>query len=421
MTTPDSVSFGLWKHCYIYALNCSCSPANLRYQPDVSTVLQVATEHNATAPITTTTSLSRILPLTLATVFGATGFLLGLYTNKRGKYLYRRIIVGLILATAILVAYSFGYSYQRYFQMIKETCENTENHVHCAAHTVQTEVVLFAIALSFLFLSLIFWTLASSFFSKKANDAIQRDDMLDLAETKGSPATAQTKRKVLPQDEWATWGDGAMFDPDRIIWEEEKRGYDQDGSRGSPAEEYPKRSRPKHPELYEKPSLSPPPPPAAISKPYGRRQKRVSPPRSKQSEPRRHPQVRKESDDSAMTFGHRTRRKSSLGYSDWEQRYQTSRLNLGGGGARKTPTTISPHPSQHESRGSYCMTPHFNDSTESGYFPAQPDDRRKSSTSSLNLVLNTSSKVGIEHPLNKKVIVDKRIQDYFQNTSTHDL
>lgn len=33
MTTPDSVSFGLWKHCYIYALNCSCSPANLRYQP----------------------------------------------------------------------------------------------------------------------------------------------------------------------------------------------------------------------------------------------------------------------------------------------------------------------------------------------------------------------------------------------------
>lgn len=33
LTTPDSVSFGLWKHCYMYALNCSCTPASLKYQP----------------------------------------------------------------------------------------------------------------------------------------------------------------------------------------------------------------------------------------------------------------------------------------------------------------------------------------------------------------------------------------------------
>jgi hypothetical protein len=33
LTTPDSVSFGLWKHCYVYALNCSCTPTNLNYQP----------------------------------------------------------------------------------------------------------------------------------------------------------------------------------------------------------------------------------------------------------------------------------------------------------------------------------------------------------------------------------------------------
>ena len=33
ITTPDSVSIGLWKHCYMYALNCSCTPASLTYQP----------------------------------------------------------------------------------------------------------------------------------------------------------------------------------------------------------------------------------------------------------------------------------------------------------------------------------------------------------------------------------------------------
>lgn len=33
LTTPDSVTFGLWRHCYIYALNCSCSPIDMKYQP----------------------------------------------------------------------------------------------------------------------------------------------------------------------------------------------------------------------------------------------------------------------------------------------------------------------------------------------------------------------------------------------------
>lgn len=33
LTTPDSVSFGLWKSCYFYALNCSCTLTNLYYEP----------------------------------------------------------------------------------------------------------------------------------------------------------------------------------------------------------------------------------------------------------------------------------------------------------------------------------------------------------------------------------------------------
>lgn len=33
LTTPDSVSFGLWKTCYFYSLNCTCSPTNIKYEP----------------------------------------------------------------------------------------------------------------------------------------------------------------------------------------------------------------------------------------------------------------------------------------------------------------------------------------------------------------------------------------------------
>ena len=31
--SPDTVTFGLWKHCFIYALNCTCTPASLTYKP----------------------------------------------------------------------------------------------------------------------------------------------------------------------------------------------------------------------------------------------------------------------------------------------------------------------------------------------------------------------------------------------------
>lgn len=30
--TPSSVTFGLWKHCFYYAQNCTCTPISLGYE-----------------------------------------------------------------------------------------------------------------------------------------------------------------------------------------------------------------------------------------------------------------------------------------------------------------------------------------------------------------------------------------------------
>ncbi|ORE01559.1 hypothetical protein BCV72DRAFT_258727 [Rhizopus microsporus var. microsporus] len=462
LTTPDSVSFGLWKHCYIYALNCSCSPTNLRYQPDVSTVLQVATQHNATAPITAPTSLSRIIPLLLATVFGGIAFLLGLYSNKGGKYLYRRIVVGFVLATSILVAYTFGSSYQHYYQMIKETCQDTSNKVHCARHVVQAESILFAVALGLLFLSLLFWTIASAFFTKSANDKpafMSQTHQRNYSPTTSDYTPSKTTTAYSSQDELAVWRDVAMFDRDNIIWEEDKRNlyHHQNGSKGSSSTdtaEYYKKPTKRYYSPVEK-SLSPPPASAGKSSRrdspsnshgYHRQQKRRSSNNAnyqQQQQQQQHrmgkrhdqkynhrQQSRKESQDSTMTFGGYKSRKPSQGYSDWEQRYQTSRLSMGGGGgAMKTPTSMSPHPFQYptdasNARNSFCMTPNFDDQpsepSSNSYFPQQ--EHRKSSTSSLgyvpilNMPPSGTPESTIEHPLNKKVITDKRIQEYLQNS-----
>lgn len=288
--------------------------------------------------MSTSTSLSRILPLTLATLFGSTAFLLGLYTNKRGKYIYRRMTVGLIAATTLLVTYTFGYSYQRYFQMIKETCASPDNDVYCARHTLQSEVVIFGIALACLAFALLFWISASSFLSKGNDDSVARTTDPEPIQRRLTPMNHPLP---LQEDELAVWRDIALFDFEQSgLGEEKKYGEKKRMSR-----------------LPES-ALSPPPPLKH---------------RQSTRDPKRY--SRKESNDLAM------RRTST----DWEQRFHVSQTSFVGG-AKKTPTRMSP----------YCMTPQMDDDS---YFSHH---RRKSSNSQLGRSNNK--------------VLDKRIQDYFQNT-----
>ncbi|KAI8637293.1 hypothetical protein BD408DRAFT_478203 [Parasitella parasitica] len=466
LTTPDSVSFGLWKTCYFYALNCSCTPTNLRYQPDVSTILQVATEHNAMPPLTKSTSLSRIIPLMLGTIIGGAAFFVGLWANRRGKYMFRKIVVALLCVCAILIAYAFGWTYDQYFKMIVKTCKDRNNTIYCARHAVGIEVVIFAIALTLLFIAFIFWFFASAFFTKE-EDLYEQEEPFNLLFWKKRsseiPEYFPTKRRrPIPsekqlqdtppyqsQDELAVWHDANMFDGKGIeddgYWEahhEDKEHYYYD----SPVEQ----KRTSSPlSSNGKVSLTPPPP---VSTNYLNSSPRVHRSRIASNEfnnyhgrksrkssgydyhnnnsgalSQKHRQsttTRKESNDSSFTFGNNKRqhrRRSNgrpLPESDQQQQQKGSMKPK-----NKTPTSMSPHPFQFPTnnettmRNSFCMTPYYNEDNGSSGSSGSSNEyfnHARRTSNQFQVPILSMPPAAIEHPLNKKMITDKRIQSYLQ-------
>lgn len=449
---------------------------------DVSTILQVATEHNATPPLTESTSLSRIIPLMLATLIGGAAFFIGLWANRRGKYMLRKIVVALLSICAILIAAVFGWTYDQYFKMIKKTCKDRNNTIYCARHEIGIEVVIFAIALVLLFIAFIFWFFASAFFTKK-DDLYEQEEPFSFAFWKKRsseiPEYSTTKRRrPIPsekplhdtpqyqsQDELAVWRDVNMYDGNDVeddgYWEEqhedEKYYNNKHGDRGyyydSPVEQQHNLSSMGP---NEKVSLTPPPPVSTNhlnSSPRGHKSRVTSNDYNYQqhhhrknrkssgydyynnnngSLPQKHRQstARKESSDSALTFGNskrQQRRKSSgrpLSELDQQQQYHNVHKPRS-----KTPTSMSPHPFQFPNnsemmmRNSFCMTPYYNEdngssgsgSSNGGYFIQ--DTNNASASNQFQVPILGMPPAAVEHPLNKKVITDKRIQSYLQQHS----
>ncbi|GAA5804812.1 hypothetical protein HPULCUR_010320 [Helicostylum pulchrum] len=344
LTTPDSVSFGLWKHCYMYALNCSCTPTNLKYQPDVSTILQVATEHNAIPPLTNDTSFGRIIPLILATVFSCIAFFIGLWANRRGKYIYRKIVVGLLLATSILIAYGFGSTYDHY-------------HHQQLQHQQQDELAVWRDV---------------TMFDDSDHDELWPQKPDNTYDPYNNPAPVPKYR--------------SNNNPHLRQQQKNVRSFHEQRQRSIGPN--------------EKVSLTPTPPPvdtttaAITTRGNNNNKSRVT------SNKNHHHQKRKESNDSALTFGgHSKSKRSHKPLSELEPTY------------KNTPTSISPHPFQYppttattnDSKNSFCMTPYYEEqSPDSTYFQQQ------------NSVPILSMPPVVEHPLNKKVVKDKRIQSYLQ-------
>ncbi|KAI7900461.1 uncharacterized protein BX663DRAFT_517711 [Cokeromyces recurvatus] len=472
LTIPDSVSFGLWKSCYFYALNCTCSSTNLKYQPDIPTILQIASsQHNAVQPVMTKSSFVKIIPLLLATTLLGIAFLIGILKanhHQQGKYVFRKLIVGLLFVALVLIVTSFGWTYDQYAKAIHQACTDSSNSINCAKYSIGIEVIIFGITIGLTFISLIFWFIASHIFNDNPTEEEEEKDSTQFfnqkRQTLSSPSFSNhDDRRLSPpttedQNELAVWNDIAMFD---------SRGHDHD----TYYDGYYSSIKPydRHLGLKEKISLSPPPPPPPPlattnfqnNMPYNRLSKSNKkpftdhrhfppPPPSSSSaattnQHRRSKPVstRKESHDSTFTFGENNRRKSSVtpmsglielvpcNNNNNSQKYDSN--------GNRTPTDISsPHPFQSSinasnemiARNSFCMTPYYDDnlnrsnSSASGdsthYFQAHNNNTAMISRGTFNQpsyeapVAFNMSPQGIEHPLNKKIITDKRIQNYFQ-------
>ncbi|KAI8047349.1 uncharacterized protein B0P05DRAFT_566204 [Gilbertella persicaria] len=419
VTTPDSVSFGLWKSCYFYALNCTCSPTNLRYQPDIQTLLETAaTTHLAKPMSATDSSFDRIIPLVLATIACAIAFFIGFsWAKRRGKYLARRIVAGLLFITLVFVAYAFGSTYDHYYKSIISTCKDPTNTVLCARHKVGTEVILFGIALGCLFIGLLLYLLASGFIYKEEEpEHVTKFDVEGkMARFFRKKNNSKNKTMYSQQDELAAWHDASMFENEshEDFWEEHSSANNSYDPLVYDNKKYHHRKHTKPSQSllslqqHQQSSLSPPPP-IATSGHRSRTAKHT----------RRQINVRQES---STTFGGKQRRKSSgRPLSDLEPIYQQQPIRS----ATRTPT--SPYPQNNDkpnqSSSSFCMTPFYVDNeadspVSSGYFEQQPSSKRRLSHhqfSGQKLPVLNMPPVGMEHPLNKRIVTDKRIQTYLQ-------
>ncbi|KAI8884172.1 hypothetical protein K501DRAFT_332844 [Backusella circina FSU 941] len=430
LTTPDSVTFGLWRHCYIYALNCSCSPVNMKYQPDFSTILQIATEHNAVASISDLSSLSRIIPLILATILSVVALFLTGIANKLGQYLYRRIVSGIVLATMIFLAYTLGSTYSYYSQTSRKVCRDPDNvDILCSNYGIQGEVIVFSIGLGLLFLGFLFWIVTT--FSKnegqenKNEYSSEKRQSTEWTQINSLPKSRHKKRSTAvaattltleneqyystQQDELAVWRDVTLFDKD-LEWEQE---YQENENVYYQQNSYQTKPYSQHHPVNQHTLLSPPPPSQT------KRNHQIHGHRSHVAESNKHNftstakkyyNQRRVSRDSALTLTTPQKAKHNSQQSDMyyenERRYR-----------KKTPTNMSPHPFTYGEgrRGSHNVGyTHDNGSSasnsSSGYYQGQQ------SYTEIPMLQMPPSKQFSQHPLSKKKIKDKRIQSYLHSS-----
>jgi hypothetical protein len=374
----------------------------------------------------------------MASTFSGIALLLGLWANRPKKYIYRRITAGFILATMILVAYGFLSAYDQYFQKIKEACRNPNNNVLCARHAVQIEAVIFSMALALLFIGLILWIILSFFNNDEKEEEYiaqfydeeeeeEEEDWNGSHDTKTSPSKQTvdpipspglSSQGYYPPDEMVAWRDVSLFKEDATFEKQKNKGGREHAqekstthargnciSRGAAAgTNYPSIGP------NEKPSL--PPPPTATIKPTVQNTSPTRPLATKLAglnssfkNKRASSSSRKASHDSAHTFGgSKSPRRRSQGSPLAEFPEERS--------SNKTPTSMSPHPfpsplDQKDPQSLYSLDNNSSsNSNSSGYFGIKPGHVP---------VLNMPPTGFVEHPLNKKIITDKRIQTYLQS------
>ncbi|KAI8099901.1 uncharacterized protein BX664DRAFT_322357 [Halteromyces radiatus] len=235
--TPSSVSFGLWKHCFYYTQNCTCTPVSLNYEIDAEQSIFAATNNQTMPNIDSThSSYIRLIPLIMGLILSFGAFVYSFWANRcvtRPFYLWLNGAVALI--SAVLVAIAFGFTYQSYKTSIIKACQAASlQSVKCASMAPKLEVILLAVTLGLLVLaSILFGCVRKSDSSdtieevyideKKATSrrhssflqAIQRNSkMKSSSQLSGASSTSREPAmySIEPDDAMDAWRNVAILD-----------------------------------------------------------------------------------------------------------------------------------------------------------------------------------------------------------------
>ncbi|KAI7860912.1 hypothetical protein BDC45DRAFT_493103 [Circinella umbellata] len=222
--SPDVVTFGLWKHCFIYALNCTCTPSSLTYEPDTSIILEAAIGNHTAIPITDNDqSYWRVIPFALATVLGAIAFILGVVANRLENEKLQWCNVGLVIGTTILLVIGSGYTFHQYSLGIQNACQQLD-HPYCLHIDYGTEFIVLVIGIGLIGLALLLWIYApfSTKKQKREKQEQENESTDEYYSTMGVGTSQKLKKKGTSSnttmssrptsDVLEPWRDVALFD-----------------------------------------------------------------------------------------------------------------------------------------------------------------------------------------------------------------
>ncbi|CAO3599045.1 unnamed protein product [Absidia cylindrospora] len=148
---------------------------------------------------TSHSSYIRLIPLIMALVLSVASFGFSFWANRTVlKPLFFWLNGGVVLAAAVLVSLTFGYTYQTYRSAIFKACQAVNSQsVRCASLAPKVEVILLAVALGLLVLASALFGCVRQSDSSETTDEIYIDEKLPSSKRQSTFLQAIQRNSVM--------------------------------------------------------------------------------------------------------------------------------------------------------------------------------------------------------------------------------
>ncbi|CAO3666461.1 unnamed protein product [Umbelopsis ramanniana] len=171
---PDTVSFGLWKHCFGYIDSFRCLDQNLLYALDANKTLFAAIG-NSTTKLTdaaTSGSYANLVIALIASIVTGITFCFSLWASQQISVIYIYICAGANLISLALVTLLFGWTFHQYSTQISQACYDIGSD-NCAGYSMRLEIIFMIVAMACAAISLFVWTCVPAYDIKRKRQQVE--------------------------------------------------------------------------------------------------------------------------------------------------------------------------------------------------------------------------------------------------------
>ncbi|KAH8548335.1 hypothetical protein BGW37DRAFT_179778 [Umbelopsis sp. PMI_123] len=186
---PDTVSFGLWRHCFGYIDTFRCLDQNLLYALDANRTLFDAIGNSTTKltdGATSTSYAGAVIALVTSVVIGCT-FCFSLWASSQISEIYIYICAGFNLISLGLVTLLFGWTFHNYSSQVSRACYNIGSD-NCLGYSMRLEIIFMIVALVCAAISLFIWACIPAYDIKRKRQQMElipaRNDALNMKKEK---------------------------------------------------------------------------------------------------------------------------------------------------------------------------------------------------------------------------------------------